>query len=200
MPAFEASLSSDAIWTLVQFLRAVSDAAAWTAGDNDQLAPSRAVTAPDFTFELSHRGQQTLTRSDQRRDTLLVLVSLPESLARVASLVADQDAFNSRQIEVIAVTSTPAEARAAVAQTPDDVAVIAITSPDVAAAYTMFAENGGAVASRHAEFLIDRDGRILAQWRGLPVRAEARNREIFAAAAKGNAQSPAPPPAHEHAH
>jgi peroxiredoxin len=178
----------------------LSDASAWSAVDDDERIASRAIAAPDFSFELQGGGQQMLTTAADRRDTLLVLVALPESLARLSELAADRNAFHARRIEVVAVTSTPDEARAARARAPEAATMIAICSPDVAAAYAMFAATADASeARRHAEFLIDRDGRIRAQWRGAPAHAQARNEQILAAAAKAQGVASAPGSSDEHA-
>jgi putative copper resistance protein D len=201
MPGFAATLGSDDIWTIVQFLRASSDADAWVDAGEDELVASRVVPAPDFSFEIPGRGQRTLDRADQRRSTLLVVYSVPDSLARLRSLAFDRQAFEDRRIEVIAVTSTAAEARTAIAQTPGGESMLAVSSPDVAAAYAMLTANHGAVgATRHAEFLIDGDGRMRAQWRGLPAQAAVRNDEIFASATKEAREPPDAAPSHMHHH
>ncbi len=199
MPAFAATLSSDDIWTVVQFLRALSDAAAWIDADEGELVASRPMPAPDFSFELPGRAQQTLTTADEPHNTLLVVYALPDSLARLRSLASEVNAFRTQRIEVLAVSSSAADAEAAIAQTPGGESMIAIFSPGIAAAYTLFAAGHGAVdPSPHAEFLIDRDGRMRAQWRGVPARADIRNGEIFAEAAKREGESPPPQHSHEH--
>jgi putative copper resistance protein D len=201
MPAFAAALASDDIWTIVQFLRALSDTDAWVDTGEDELAASRAMPAPDFSFELPGRGQQTLVRADRQRSTLLVVYSVPDSLARLRSLASDRHAFDERQIDVLAVTSSAADARATIAQIPGGESMLADCSPDVAAAYAMFAANHGAAgASRHLEFLIDSNGLIREQWRGLSAQAAIRNDEIFSSAAKEERESPEAPPSHSHHH
>jgi hypothetical protein len=62
----------------------------------------------------------------------------------------------------------------------------------------MFAARNRA-AARHAEFLIDRRGRLRARWLGVPVPSDDRDREIFAAAHELGAGALPPPPS-EHAH
>jgi putative copper resistance protein D len=60
-----------------------------------------------------------------------------------------------------------------------DQSMFVMTSPDVAAAYTMFARQkdtapGSNVAPAHMEFLIDRQGYLRARWIGVPDAAMDR--------------------------
>ena len=59
-----------------------------------------------------------------------------------------------------------------------------MTSPDVAAAYTMFARRKDAASSElapaHMEFLIDRQGYLRARWIGVPDAATDRMPWILA--------------------
>ena len=200
MPAFAPPLGSEEIWSIVQFLQAQSDAAVFVDADGEPMAIPP-LPAPDFSFELPGRGQQTLLRRDESRDTLLVLYSLPDSLARLRSLASEQPAFAARRIEVLAVTSNAAEAHAAGAETSGSESMLAIVAPDVATAYEMFAARDGAVAvSRHAEFLIDRRGRLRARWIGVPKPGDDRNLEILDTASKVDREPLGAPLPREHSH
>jgi putative copper export protein/mono/diheme cytochrome c family protein/peroxiredoxin len=196
MPAFAPPLVSDEIWSIVQFLHALSDSADLAATNNGITA--RPVPAPDFSFELPERGQQTLLQPDSKKDTLLVLYSLPDSLARLRSL-ASQPAFDDKRIRVLAISASATDAQTAGAQPPGGDSVLAIAASDVAMAYAMFAARDRAVAG-HAEFLIDRQGLLRARWLGVPASADDRNSEILAAAQKLDSERPSPPPGPEHAH
>jgi hypothetical protein len=193
MPAFAPPLASEEIWSIVQFLHALSDAAT-----NTELT-TRRVPAPDFNFELPERGQQALLQIDAREDTLLVLYSLPDSLARLRSLASQRHVFDDKRIRVLAMTASANDAQAAKAQTPGGETMLVIAAPDVAIAYAMFATRDRAVAS-HAEFLIDRRGYLHARWLGLPASGDDRNMEILSAAQKLDSERPAPPRSTEHAH
>lgn len=200
MPAFAPPLGSEEIWSIVQFLQAQSDAAVFVDADGGPMAIPP-LPAPDFSFEVPGRGQQTLLRRDESRDTLLVLYSLPDSLARLRSLASEQPAFAARRIEVLAVTSNAAEAHAAGAETSGSESMLAIVAPDVATAYEMFAARDGAVAvSRHAEFLIDRRGRLRARWIGVPKPGDDRNLEILDTASKVDREPLGAPLPREHSH
>jgi putative copper export protein/mono/diheme cytochrome c family protein/peroxiredoxin len=200
MPAFAPPLGSEEIWSIVQFLQALSDAAVFVDTNGEPMAMSP-LPAPDFSFELPGRGQQTLLRRDESRDTLLVLYSLPDSLARLRALASEQPAFAARRIEVLAVTSNAAEAQAAGAEASGSESMLAIVAPDVAAAYAMFAARDGAVAaSRHAEFLIDPRSRLRARWIGIPESGDDRNLEILDTAAKVDREPFDAPLPREHSH
>ncbi len=138
MPAFSPPLASDEIWSIVQFLHALSDAADFAGTRAGTVAPSP-VPAPDFSFELPQRGQQTIVRPDANEDTLLVLYSLPDSLARLRSLASQRHAFDDRRIRVLALTASASDTQAADTQIPGGDAMRAIAAPDVAVVYAMFA-------------------------------------------------------------
>jgi putative copper resistance protein D len=197
MPAFSPPLVSDEIWSIVQFLHALSDAAD-VAGTDAGLLTRSPVPAPDFSFELPERGQQTLLQPGAKENTLLVLYSLPESLVRLRSLASQRHAFDSKRIRVLAIPTGATDAQTPDAQTPGD-SMRAIAASDVARAYAMFASRDRTVAG-HVEFLIDRRGRLRARWPGVPDSADDRDSEIFAAAQKLDSERPAPPPSPEHAH
>ena len=71
MPAFAPRISDASIWTLTQFLRAQSaanDARLLTRS----VEPWRPIVAPDFTFEIASRGQESL--KDQRGHHVLLVL------------------------------------------------------------------------------------------------------------------------------
>ena len=137
-------------------------------------------------------------RPDANEDTLLVLYSLPDSLARLHSLASQRQEFNNRSIRVLALAASAGDAQIAEGQIPGGDAIRAIAAPDVAAVYAMFAA-GDRAAAGHVEFLIDRRGRLRERWLGLPAPGDDRDRDIFAAAQKPGSGGVPPPPS-EHAH
>jgi len=197
MPSFSPPLASEEVWTIVQFLNALSDVADF-AGNHPATVMTSPVAAPDFSFELPQRGQQTIVRPDADEDVLVVLYSLPDSLARLRSLASQRHAFDDRRIRVLALAASATDAQIAVGQIPGGDAIVAIVAPDVAVVYAMFAARNRA-AARHAEFLIDRRGRLRAHWLGVPAPGDDRDREIFAAAQELGGGGLPPPPS-EHAH
>jgi hypothetical protein len=137
-------------------------------------------------------------RPDADEDVLVVLYSLPDSLARLRSLASQRHAFDDRRIRVLALAASATDAQIAVGQIPGGDAIVAIVAPDVAVVYAMFAARNRA-AARHAEFLIDRHGRLRARWPGVPAPGDDRDREIFAVAHELGGGGLSPPPT-EHAH
>jgi len=197
MPAFSPPLVSEEIWSIVQFLHALADAADFAGARAGFLAPSP-VPAPDFSFELPHEGQQTIVRPDANEATLLVLYSLPDSAARLRSLASQRRAFDDRHIRILALAESAGDAQIAEASIPGGDAIRAIAAPDVAVVYALFAARDRAAG--HAEFLIDRRGRLRARWLGVPPPGDDRDRDIFAAAQKLGSAESAPPSPPEHAH
>jgi hypothetical protein len=99
---------------------------------------------------------------------------------------------------VLALTASGGDAQIAEWQISGGDAIRAIVAPDVAVVYAMFAARDR-VAARHAEFLIDRRGRLRAYWLGVPASGDDRDREIFAVAQKlGGGGLPAQPSEHAH--
>lgn len=198
MPPFSATLGVDDIWRVVQFLRALSDAA--TLADNHgAVIADRSLPAPDFSYELPGRGQQTLLRREPARDTLLVLYALPGSLARLRCLAAERTALADRGIDAVAIDAHADETRTASAEVSGGESLLAVAGGDVAAAYAMFTGHRTA-APEHAELLIDRGGRLAARWVGVPDRCMGRDREIVEAASMADRESPHVMPSHDHAH
>jgi len=85
----------------------------------------------------------------------------------------------------------------------DGKSILAITRPDVAMAYAMFARTGnesGDEASAHVEFLIDRQGYLRARWIGIRDAAKTQAAEMFAQIESLNRERPGAPPAEGHGH
>jgi hypothetical protein len=182
MPAFAPQLSDPEIWDLVQFVRAQSDAAAATALTNHAQPWLYAIAAPDFTFELAGRGQDSLQRTRGNPVTLLLLYTLPQSLPYLRALAAETSAFRAIGLRVIAIPLSGA-ANSAPADLGDDGDLIVPTVPaDVITAYTMFARRDVDAANARpvqVDYLIDRQGYIRARWIGVPDSPPARVAETF---------------------
>jgi copper resistance protein D len=188
MPAFAATLSEREVWSLVQFLRALSDSE--SAGTMSASAsPPRPIVAPDFTFEVPGQGQQSLARPREREMTLLVFYTLPESLPRLQGLQREAQAYADHAIRVIAVrmtlaadpASSPQEAGPQAQATERPEAMHATTSPDVSAVYAMFAHApGGEATADHVEFLVDARGFLRRRWIGVPDDPKTRTAEQLA--------------------
>jgi copper resistance protein D len=158
MPGFADVLSERERWEIVDFIRARA------AGVQSNIllplvTPGPAPTAPDFAFEQAGR-QETLHAVSERGPVLLVLYSLPGSLARLNALDAAGDRLDRAGLRIVAVPvdpEAPTRSRAA-APLPD---FAASTGPETAAAYALFEGAGGGPC----EFLIDRAGLLRARWK-----------------------------------
>jgi putative copper resistance protein D len=177
MPGFASQMRDAEIWELIQFLRAqpeVEDATALIS----RVEPWRPIVAPDFTFQGAARTQESLQQQRGRYIALVVFYTLPQSLPRLRALAAERSALEQAGARVIAVPIS-ASSTSAASDTPNlDESIFVMTSPNVAAAYTMFARQKdaapGNVAPAHMEFLIDHQGYLRARWIGVPDAATDR--------------------------
>ncbi len=202
MPAFAPQLSASEIWEVIQFLFAQAEAAdARTL--THRVAPWRPIVAPDFTFEIDAQPQESLREQRGRFVTLLVFHALPDSLPRLRALATEKPAFAEAGVRVIAVPVVISSPSTAAESVDDGKSIFAITRPDVATAYAMFARQGidsGSDAPAHVEFLIDRQGYLRARWIGMPDGAKTQAAEMFAQIESLNREPPGAPPAEVHGH
>ncbi|HEY2970722.1 MAG TPA: copper homeostasis membrane protein CopD [Casimicrobiaceae bacterium] len=202
MPAFAPQLTDLEIWELIHFLRAqaeVADARALT----HRVEPWRPLAAPDFTFEIDAQPQESLREQRGRLVTLLVFYTLPDSLPRLRALATAERSFAEAGVRVIAVPLVISSLSAARQSSNDGKSIFAITRPDVAKAYEMFARRGiesGDDAPAHVEFLIDRQGYLRARWIGIPDAAKTQAAEMLAQIELLNREPPGRPPAQDHGH
>jgi putative copper resistance protein D len=188
MPAFSPKLPDDEIWSLVDLLAARSAAdAAMSIGE--RVADAR-VRMPDFAYELADQGQRTLL--GERTPALVVLYTLPASLARLQALASDH-ALAHGTLRVIAVALAPADARS------DEGPLRARTSANVAAVYAPFARTRGRPPPAHAELLVDADGFLRARWLDVPG-SDAKRNDAITTAARQSTTRPAVPAASVHRH
>ena len=150
MPAFAAQLGDTEIWSIVRFLRALSDGETVNEAAS-AAAPSRPIVAPDFVFQNGDQAQESLARPSRREMMLLVFYTLPQSLPRLRTLQTQTQEYDNHAIRVIAVPMQDGSSSADFPRT--------FVSPDVPAVYAMFARvpQSGAAAA-HVEFLIDSRG------------------------------------------
>jgi len=163
MPAFGARMDDEQLWDLLNFLRAQANVDAGRRMDAS-VERWRAVTAPDFTFQIGRGAQESLVQQRGRNIVLLVFYSLPQSLPRLRELAAAKlsrlDRMGVRVIAVPMGSALPREAQGI------DASMIAGPDPALVAAYAMFTRTivgPPAVPPRHIEFLIDRQGYMRAR-------------------------------------
>ena len=202
MPAFAPQLTDVEVWELIQFLRAQSEAADARAL-TPRVEPWRPIVAPDFTFEIDAQPQESLREQRGRFVTQLVFYTLPDSLPRLRELATENRAFVEAGVRVIAVPLVTSSTSADAETLNDGKSIFAITRPDIAMAYAMFARKGiesGDDAPAHVEFLIDRQGYLRARWIGVRDAADNRAAEMFAQIELLNREAPGAPLAEGHGH
>ena len=176
MPGFASQLSDIQIWNLIQFLDAQAmarNALAMT----DRVKALRPVFAPDFTFEIIGRPQESLVRQRGNQVTLLVFYTLPQSLRRLRELANKQRALMAAGARVVAVPISASFGAGDAEIAIDSESIVAIASQKVADAYSMFmrqADGSNEAAYTHMEFLVDRHGYLRVRWIGVPDAAADR--------------------------
>lgn len=202
MPAYGPRLAETDIWNLIQFLDAQSAARNATAM-TERVKPLLPIPAPDFSYERVGGPQETLVASRGDRVTLLVLFTLPQSMPRLADLATNFRAYANAGARVIAVPIGGEPAAAALSGVAGAESILATVGPDVAAAYTLFAQPvdmGGEGAAAHIEYLIDRQGQIRVRWMGVPDDASDRNAKALAQIGVLFREPPRPVPQWGHRH
>lgn len=169
MPGFGDRMSEAERWDLINFLRAQAEAEEGRAMD-DKVEPWRPIVAPDFTFQIDHHQQESLKQLRGRSIVLLVLCTLPESLARLRVLTESRDELGRAGVRIVAVPMNKATAVSQDTNTQGpDASIMAASNPHLVAAYTLFRRTTSAErvlpAPAHMEFLIDRQGYLRARWR-----------------------------------
>jgi putative copper resistance protein D len=209
MPGFEAALSVEDRWDLVNFLRALAaaDRARFLA---DVIGPELPwLVAPDFAFSVGPTPTRTL-KEFRGRPVLLALFTLPASRPRLDQLAQAHDTLRGLGAELIAVPAEDATGiiRRLGATPPKLFPVVTEGAADIAQAYGLFRRAptpDGALPDPprppHMEFLIDRQGYIRARSLGseagaVGLDAAALSREIQ----RLNQEKPIAPPADEHVH
>ncbi len=181
MPGFAAQLNDTEIWNLIQFLDAQAEARN-AVPMSDRLKPLRRAAAPDFTFEVTGRPQESLAQQREGLVKLLVFYTLPQSLPRLQELAKNQRAITKAGARVIAVPMGAPAAAVGAGTTGGGETILALANRSVADAYPMFArETDGAndAAHTHLEFLIDRHGYLRARWIGVPDAAADRTAAVL---------------------
>ena len=203
MPGFASQMSDTEIWDLIQFLRARSEADDATALIR-RVETWRPIVPPDFTFQVDTRAQESLQQQRGRYIALVVFYSLPQSVPRLRALSAARSTLERAGARVIAVPRSASSTLAASDTSNLDPSMFVMTSPDVAAVYTMFARRKdstrGDVAPAHVEFLIDRQGYLRARWIGVPDAATDRTAWMLAQIELLNHEPPGEQPADGHRH
>jgi putative copper resistance protein D len=194
MPAFGATLSPDARWNLVNYVRALSAAdAARLLGP--VVEPDRPwLVAPDFVYAVGPTPPRALKDYRGRKVVLLVLYTEPVSRARLIQIAENQGLLSSLEVEIVAVPTDAAPD--AIKRLGDDppifFSVVTEGAREIVDTYRLFSP------APHVEFLIDRQGYVRALSAG--VEATRDPSLLVAQVRQLNAEKTPPPPPAEHVH
>jgi putative copper resistance protein D len=201
MPAFSPRLDDEELWTLVQYLRALSESRTAQALTM-HVEPFLPITAPDFAFEESPTVQETLSQL-RGHEVLLVMGVLPDSLPEMRQIEAQRTKLDGAGIRMILMApgrSPSLEDARAISGAPR----LAIVDSDVTKTYAMFAcGNAASCASSTlplVEWLVDRGGYLRARWLGAPAADVDRTAEIKASAQQLQREPYRPPAQDNHGH
>lgn len=169
MPGFAASLDEEERWDMINFLRTLS--AAERARQMSALVePEPWLVAPDFVYRTLTDEYRSLKDHRGNNVVMLVLFSLPDSLARLDELEKSSSQFRGKNVRVLLV---PREIHAA--RTLDDrikfLSVVTDGSREAFDAYALYRRSFSEQGTQpdpplppHMEFLIDRQGYVRARW------------------------------------
>lgn len=193
--AFEKRLGEEARWDLVNFIRALGEAADARAL-GAVVEPNRPrLVAPDFSFAVGPTPPRALRDYRGRRIVLVVLYSLPGSRARLRDLAGAYGVLATLGVEVIAVpTDAAADAIRRLGPEPRILfPVVTDGAPAILSAYRLFG------SGPHAEFLVDRQGYL--RTRALAEGGAAGEvNALLAEIQQLNEERPAGLPPEEHVH
>ena len=195
MPAFGATLSADARWNVVNYVRALAAAdAARLIGP--VVEPDKPwLVAPDFSYAVGPTPPRALKDFRARKIVLLVLYTLPGSRPRLVQLAENQGLLATLDVEIIAVpTDAAPDAIARLGSDPPIFfPVVTDGAREILDTYGMFSR------AAHAEFLIDRQGYL----RAITTVAGAGTPDpnlLLAEVQQLNSEKAPPPPPAEHVH
>ena len=152
------------IWTLIQYLRVLSESRMARTLTN-RVGPFLPLTAPDFSFEDAPGAQETL-RQLAGREVLLVFGTLPQSLPRLQQLELQRAELTKAGIRVILIAPSDG-ARPYDEQPMSGVPRLAQVDSDVTETFAMFECPSAISCARptpsHVEWLIDGGGYVRAR-------------------------------------
>jgi copper resistance protein D len=209
MPGFDAALSEDDRWDVINFLRALSAGEASRSLTEIDEPERRHLTAPDFAFATGP-AQSNLKDYRGRQPVLLVLFSLPASRARLAQLSQSYNDLRSFNAAVIAVPMDGGEKiLSRIGGSPPILFPVATEgAADIVSTYGLFRRTRtpeGALPDppmpTHLEFLIDRSGYLRARWiPGGPRPGWSDLKVLLAEIQALNQETAAPAAPDEHVH
>ena len=169
MPGFGASLAEEERWDMINFLRTLS--AAERARQMSALVePEPWLVAPDFVYRTVNDENRSLKDHRGNNVVMLVLFSLPDSVARLTELEKLSSELQSKNVKVLLVPRELSEVRGLDAKIKS-LSLVTDGSREAYDAYALyrrsFSEQGtqpDPPVPPHMEFLIDRQGYVRARW------------------------------------
>lgn len=203
MPGFGGQMTEPQMWDVITFLRAQAEAETAKAIDG-KVEPWRPIVAPDFTFQIDRRPQESLKQQRGRFTVLLVLYTLPESLARLRALNESRQALARAGVRIVAVPMDQAAVSREAGMPDVDASILADTNIDLVASYYLFRRNLSIdrlpPAPPHTEFLIDREGYLRARWMFTLAPGPDQLPQLLGQIDALNHEQPRPPAPESHAH
>jgi putative copper resistance protein D len=197
MPGFASTLTEEQRWDVINFVRLLGalEGARWLGPSVDPGRPW--LVAPDFSYAVAPAPPRSLRDYRGQRHVLVVLYTLPASRQRLAQLAESYQVLSTLGVEIIAVPidAAPDAIRQLGAEPRILFPVVTEGAADIVAVYQRFDR------SRHAEFLIDRQGYVRTRWsvRG-DVPTERDVKLLLAEVQELNEEKVEAPPADEHVH
>jgi putative copper resistance protein D len=207
MPGFQESLSEEARWDLINFLRTLS--AAEQARQMAPLLDAPWLVAPDFVYRTLSGENKSLKEHRAQSAVLLVLFTWPQSQARLTQLAGLQDGLAAANVTLLAVPwdagALDTKSRHALTGLKFD--PVMDGSPEVFATYTLFRRSLSEAGTRpdppipaHMEFLIDRQGYVRARWIAAESRGWTNADLLLREIAQLNQEKPSAPAPDDHVH
>jgi putative copper resistance protein D len=138
MPGFEARLSTEERWDLINFMRALASAEQ-ARGLGPVVDPTAALVAPDITFTTGVDEDRSLKDSRGRWVVLEVFFTLPESRSRLVELARPYPTLRQRGAEVLGIPLRDARrVYRALGEAPVLFPIVVDGAEDAAAAYGLF--------------------------------------------------------------
>jgi putative copper resistance protein D len=198
MPGFGERMSEEQVWDLLNYLRAMANADLARRLDTS-VQPFRAVTAPDFTFQIDRNAQETLAQERGRHIVLLMFYSSPPPLERLRALSERKSRFDRLGLRIVAVPMKESDAIRPGTR-GIDASMLAEPDPNMVSVFAMFTRQMYAppVMPRHAEFMIDRAGYLRGRW--LAGQGWSTSSETLHQASALAFERPRPPAPARHGH
>jgi putative copper resistance protein D len=205
MPGFGASLSEEERWDMINFLRTLS-AAEQARQMSALVEPDAWLVAPDFVYRTTSDESQSLKDHRGKSVVLLVLFSLPDSLARLAELERLSSEFQRKNVKILLVPKALDDLRGLDGKVKS-LSVISDGSREAFDAYALyrrsFSEQGtqpDPPVPAHLEFLVDRQGYVRARWIPRDGPGWDTLEKLWREIDKLNQEKPAAPAPDDHVH